>query len=182
MVNFKLALLSMLFVFSSLVLADQIGMTSTYTSVVSKDCKMVTGALEKIYPEADEIDGGAEECKGNKNWRLIVPFFDARSWVALTDGKTVWDTVEYVMSKPFGQFPNVGEKVEWRSKAGKLQAIIFRIEAQDGETFKKVSRLFVVGLDTSEPKFCGIVKTNEEARKLADKGNCTGNLEKIVIK
>lgn len=182
MVNFKLLLVSVLFLFSSLILADQAGTTSTYTSTVSKDCKMVTEALKKIYPEAEEIDGGAEECQGNKNWRLLVPFFDARSWIALTDGKFVWDTVEYVMHEPFGQFPNVGEKVEWRYKSGKLQAIIFRIEAQDPETFKLVSRLFVVGLDTKEPEFCGIVKTNEEARKLADKGNCSGDLEKIIIK
>ena len=184
MINFKLLLLSILLVFSGLIFAEQAGMTSTYTSMESKNCKAVTGALKELYPDAEQIDGGAEECQGNKNWRLIVPFFDARSWVALTDGKTVWDTVEYVMNSPFGYFPNVGEKAEWRmTKAGKIQALIFRIGAQDPDDYTKgVSRLFVIGLDTSEPKFCGIVKTNEEARKLADKGNCTGNLEKTVIK
>ena len=39
-----------------------------------------------------------------------------------------------------------------------------------------MTRLYVIGLDKGKPKLCGIVKTNEEAEKLADKGNCTKEL------
>ena len=34
----------------------------------------------------------------------------------------------------------------------------------------------VIGFDKGKPKLCGIVKTNEEAEKLADKGNCAKEL------
>ena len=85
-----------------------------------------------------------------------------------------------VFNADLGHFPALREGVaEWRvTKSGEPKALIFRVDAQDPDIAeKKHSRLYVISFDNGIPKYCGKVKTNEEAVKMADKGNCKVKLD-----
>ena len=144
---------------------------SVYTPVNNARCKAVSGGLAKLYQHRGL---GASVCPGVKNWQLLSVSYDPRSWPELARDHTVWQMDEVAHAEPyrFGNFINFDAKqVEWRVAAdGVPQALIFRLMAQDesGAQPKTVSRLFVVDLRNGEPKLCGMVKTNKEARALAD--------------
>ena len=176
----KKFILALALFFSGIMVFSAESLTSVYTSTKSKDCKLPTGIYKKLYPIDEEYGYGAEECPGYKNMKLFAVYDDARVWVDISDGVNTWSTMEQVLQGDFGHFPALREAVaEWRvSKSGEVKALIFRVDADDPEIFGKInSRLFVIGFDKGVPKYCGKVKTNEEAVKMADKGNCTIKLE-----
>ena len=158
---------------------------SVYTPVNDGRCKAATGGLAKLYKERG-LSAGV--CPGVKDWRLVSVSYDPRSWPELMRGQTVWqmDDVAHAEKYRFGNFINFDAKqVEWRVAAdGAAQALIFRLMAQDdsGSQPKPVSRLFVVDLRSGQPKLCAMVKTNEEARALADQPRNCAQLKAIRVK
>lgn len=101
---------------------------------------------------------------------------DERSWVDIGRGSSLWSTERAVVyDHSFGLFPNVGGSVaEWVvAGGGSPSSLIFRIAAQDpnlpvaGGEVRRISRLLVIDLQDEEPTFCGLAKTNQEARNLA---------------
>ena len=130
------------------------------------------------------------ECPAPREWRLFVEYDqeEARSWILLSFGQSVWSTVSQVWGDEkyeFGHFPNVNSpQAEWRiSKTGEPSALIFRVNAQNPENpSSNLTRLFVISLKKNMPSFCGITKTNEEAREMGDKAiNCSPMLNKKTL-
>lgn len=142
---------------------------SLYTSVKEGDCRKLTTATAQFF----ESRGlSAEECDAPKGWRLFVVSSEERSWLELARDASLWSTEEQVVHKnAFGHFPNIGaEKVEWRLTSTRTPAaLIFRIGAQNPQNIDKtLTRLFVLALKDSAPYFCGVAKTNEDARSMAE--------------
>ena len=108
--------------------------------------------------------------------KVFAVYDDSRVWIDISDGVNTWSTMGQVFNADFGHFPALREGVaEWRvTKSGEAKALIFRVDAEDPDVMEKVhSRLYVISFDNGVPKYCGNVKTNEEAVKMADRGNCT---------
>ena len=168
-----------LFLAGIAVFSAEVQNKSVYTSTKEKDCKRPTGKFKNVY-QYDELDDAAsEECPGYKNYHIFKVFESGREWIDISDGTKIWTTKNEVMGGNFGTWPHIKEGVaEWRiNSTGEVKALIFRIEAYEDELTEKFqSRLYVIGMDKGNPKLCGIVKTNEEAEKLADKGNCIKEL------
>lgn len=153
---------------------------SLYTPIDPKRCWSPGKQLVAGY-QARGLE--AQECKAPGDWKLFIVSSDERSWVDLQRGERTWTTEEEVVYKnDFGYFPNIGSSVvEWiMSPDGKPSSFIFRINAQspkqDAPLYAKASRLFVISLRQDRPTFCGTARTNEEARTVAIRGNCTGQL------
>ena len=173
----KKIIILMLFFTGILAFSAETQNKSVYTSTKEKDCKRPTGKFRNLYPYEEE--NTAVECPSYKNYRIFKVFQSGREWIDISDGTSIWTTSKEVMGGDFGTWPHIKEGVaEWRvDKTGEVKALIFRIEAYEDEltgTFQ--SRLYVIGFDKGKPKLCGIVKTNEEAAKTADRGNCTKEL------
>lgn len=147
-----------------------------FTSIKEEDCRVPSSSVTAAY-DAEGLT--VQECAAVNGWRLLVASSDERSWIDIGRGPSVWSTErEVVYKNDFGSFPNIGGAVaEWGVTAGGAPSyLIFRIAAQspvtEGTTHR-LSRLFVIDLKGQEPTFCGITKTNEEARALATrKGDC----------
>lgn len=158
------------FMFSVCAFTPEIsGAESLYTSIKSGDCQKPSASIAAFYESRGLT---AEECKAVEGWRLFVVSSDARSWLELARERTLWSTEDQVVHRnEFGNFPNIGsEKVEWRmTKTHSPASLIFRITAQDpANVDKNLSRLFVVGIKNNIPLLCGVVRTNKEARALAE--------------
>ena len=176
----KKFILALVLFFSGAAVFSAESLSSVYTSTKSKDCKRPAGIYKKLYPIDDEYGYGAEECPGYKNMKVFAVYDDSRVWIDLSDGVNTWSTMKEVYNANFGHFPALREGVaEWRvTKSGEAKALIFRVDAQDPDIIGKThSRLFVISFDKGVPKYCGNVKTNEEAVKMADRGNCTIKLD-----
>lgn len=154
--------------------ADEQSLESLYTSIKSTTCSKPPSSIAAAY---DARGLSAQECPAPKGWRLFVVSSDERSWLEIARDHSLWSAEEEVVYRnEFGHFPNLGaERVEWRTtKSGVLSALIFRISAQDpnrpasGPGAMNLSRLFVIGLASRTPRFCGTAKTNQEARVIAD--------------
>ena len=159
------------------------GAESLYTSIKSGDCQKPSKSIVALY---DSRGLTAQECKAAEGWRLFVVSSDARSWLEAARDRTLWSSEEQVVNQnEFGNFPNIGsEKVEWpMTKANSPAALIFRIVAQDpAPTGKNLSRLFVIGFIKNTPYLCGVAKTNDEARALAEKTSaCTIGLQVMEL-
>ena len=151
-----------------------------FTSIKEADCHAPSASIIAAY-EAEDLS--VQECPAVNGWRLFVPSSDERSWIDIGRGSSVWSTErEVVYKNDFGSFPNIGSAVaEWGVTAGgEPFFLIFRIAAQSPATEgnpQRVSRLFVIDLQGKEPAFCGIAKTNQEARALAArKEHCRSKL------
>jgi hypothetical protein len=143
-----------------------------YTSVKTSDCRNPPASLSQSF---DGRGLTAQQCRGIDGWTVFAVSSDERSWLELDRGGQLWTTEDQVVyQNDFGNFPNLGaDKIEWRVRRGVPYAVIFRIAAQDQSRLgpsgaPTISRLFVVQLAADGPRFCGIAKTNDEARKLAD--------------
>ena len=173
----KKIIILMLFFTGILAFSAETQNKSVYTSTKEKDCKRPTGKFRNLYPYEEE--NTAVECPSYKNYRIFKVFQSGREWIDISDGTNIWTTRNEVISGGFGYWPRVREGVaEWRvSRSGEVKAFIFRVDAMgEGLGEKSQSRLYVIGFDKGKPKLCGIVKTNEEAAKTADRGNCTKEL------
>ena len=170
-----------LFLLGIMAFSAESRLVSVYTSTKSKDCKRPTGIYKKLYPIDNNYGYGAEECPGYKNMKIFAVYNDSRVWIDISDGENTWTTVDQVFNADFGHFPALREGVaEWRvTKSGEVKALIFRVDAQDPnpDILDKIhSRLYVISFENGVPKYCGNVKTNDEAVKMADKGKCTVKL------
>lgn len=159
---------------------------SQYTSIKSADCKKVAAPMAEAF-HSRGLE--AEECPAPKGWRLFVVSTNERSWLEIAYERSLWTTEEEVVyNNQFGHFPNIGaDRIEWRvTKSGTPVALIFRIAAQDpdkpaiGADARTLSRLFVIGLAEGIPRFCGIAKSNQDARNMADnQATCRTMLKKV---
>jgi hypothetical protein len=150
------------------------GVKSQYTSIAIQDCWVPPASLKSSF-EARGVS--VQECPALEGWRLFVVSSDAHSWIEIAHGSHLWSSEDQVVYRnEFGHFPNLGaERVEWRRKQGGIPvALIFRVSAQDpaasatGSGARNVSRLFVIGFQGNNVRFCGTARTNEEARVLSD--------------
>jgi hypothetical protein len=126
------------------------------------------------------------ECSAPKGWRLLLGGSEDRSWIVLGRGKALWSTDNVLTSEAgLGYFILLqGKRVEWRQAAGApatMRALIFRVSGQDPDhAGRSISNLVVIGLTGETPRLCGVAKTNEEARALADSlSSCTLPLRKL---
>jgi hypothetical protein len=159
---------------------------SKFTSTKDKDCKKMQSYNMITFFGSDTVI----ECPAPKGWRLFKEYDreGIRSWIRLSIDGSIWTTIDQVWSDEkyeFGYFPNVdSSQVEWRiTDLGKPLALIFRVNAQNPENASSnLARLFVISLANNIPRFCGMVKTNEEARAIADKAiMCSTALEKKTL-
>ncbi len=161
---------------------------NVYSKDENIDSSKYYDLIRKINPKyknEDLDESGAIECQGKNNLKAFYIWDSSITWVDISDGKNVWSTKNQVtgLSK-IASFPSVViGKMEWRmTSAGKLSGIIFRISGSDVDNYeKRLSRLLVIDLKQKEPKFCGLAKSNEEARELLDKGKCDVVLEKNPV-
>jgi hypothetical protein len=143
---------------------------SLYTSVRPPDCR----APSRIVAAAFKAKGvTAQQCPGTAGWRVFVVASDANSWLELRSENVEWSSESAVVyDSPIGLFPSAGASlsIEWRRLPnGSPTALIFRVGAQDpADITKRVSRLYVVRLETARACVIGRVATNDEARALAD--------------
>ena len=154
------------------------GIKSKFTSILDKDCTRVN-PLRLGFTNVES----ASECPAPKGWRLFKVYDrdSERSWLNLAKKDIVWSTADQVRINPryfFGYFPNIdySPNVEWRISENALPiALIFRVAVTDpnpdpssARVDSWLSRLYVIGLEGDEPRFCGTTITNEEARRMAD--------------
>ncbi len=161
---------------------------SVYTSTKSKDCKIPTGIYKELYSIGNEkdkydFDPDPEECPGYQNIKIFKVYGDERVWYDISDGNNIWRTYTLIHDTGIGYMPKVRDGViEWRlNKFGEVIALIFRVDViTDIERpTKKASRLAIISFNNRNFKFCGYVKTNEEAIDVADRGNCKIKLDII---
>ena len=141
---------------------------SRYTTIELDKCQPPAAAAKSSY-EASGLS--AVDCGGTGTWRIFNVSSDERSWIDVSDDKTIWTTEPLVVYEdPIGNFPNIGaSKAEWiMADKDRPMALIFRISAlkPDGGPDERVSRLYVVALG-HPPRFCGKHATNGQARVAA---------------
>ena len=149
-------------------LAGDTALSSRYTSIKESDCTKTISKPLSVY--FDERGTSAVKCPSLKNWQPYLVSTNERSWIELGYGQSIWTTEGKVVYESIGDFPNIGaDKIEWRlTKSGEPTAMIFRITAQDPNNVGHISRLYVISLTEHRPCFCGVAKTNEKARIVAD--------------
>jgi hypothetical protein len=159
---------------------------SKYTSIKDKDCIKIKSHNMILLLGSDSV----LECPAPNGWRLFKEYDqeEIRSWIRLSYKDTFWTTINQVWGEEkyeFGHFPNVdSQSVEWRiSKSGEPNALIFRVNAQNPKKSSDIlTRFFVISLTNNVPRFCGMFKTNEEARKIAEESTpCTTMLERRTL-
>lgn len=136
-----------------------------YTSTAVKDCKLI---------EAND-HGSRMSCPAPRSWKVNLTDNGSATWLTFQNGRTAFDTLEQVINKSIlGEFPSVSTgKIEWHRFDKKVTGIIFRMSGQSYEdSASRKSQLFVVAVNHNEFKYCGAVKTNEDARTLLSSDNC----------
>ena len=118
--------------------AAAVKMSSKYSSLEDKACKMIDAS--DLHPNP-EIDYFKSTCPGLDGLTVIYAGGDIRSWIGLIEpGKTYEEGVEFfdLLNGEYGQFPNVAAlNVEWRYNGAELVAMIVRMNGQDPDDYKK---------------------------------------------
>jgi len=144
---------------------------SVYTSIAAKDCTDPEGDY------ADQPDLGVFACEGLRDYSVRRVESDSANgtWLDIRRKDQVFSLrKDFNRLQEIGNFPVLGaDKIEWRLDKTLDQAIalIVRVVVQDNAVNTEpsnVSRLLVVRLAPGVPCLLGIVKTNDEARQLAD--------------
>jgi hypothetical protein len=137
---------------------------SIYTSTKTGDCRTVK--------QSDEGDGSyLGECKGTGGFRVQLLEGDIRQTLnIITPSKKKFELNFWGF---YGGFSSIGEKIEWRLKAGVPVALIARFNVANPENEKKsTSYLMVSKIGRTSSCVTDIVlpgpKQNEKARELAD--------------
>ncbi len=144
--------------------------TSTYTSVVEKDCRSVP-SLDAGRKVASGTGDNVFECSAPEGLRLFLVDSSSGSWYGIEwKGKTYSFENAVVYDRPPGNFPSVGKggKVEWLLENGMPAGMIFRVNYQDKDAKGNFSLLFTVDLRGTEPVIRGLSPTNWAARRLFD--------------
>lgn len=135
---------------------------SVYTSLAAKACK----------PTAKSSDDGYEGiCPGVGGYKLLAMEGDLRQNIhVIAPGGKKFDLNFWGF---YGNFSSVGEKAEWRVKAGKPIALIARYNVSNAEDSSKITSYLLVS-KISRTQSC-VVKfvepgpnQNATARKFAD--------------
>jgi hypothetical protein len=158
---------------------------SEFTSINDLECFEVPRTMTAYY---DKRQLDANECLSAKGWRLFKVLDTEESWIDIAHGNRLWST-EFIeknqIEKNVGYRPHMrSEMVEWRlNKAGEPISLIYRVHAQQLKKHEPfTSRLFVISLKNNTPSFCGIAKTNKEAREIADKEqSCVNTLPNVGL-
>jgi hypothetical protein len=158
---------------------------SKFTSLREKDCKKLSNKMSTYF---DNRRLERSECSAPKSWRLFTVVGGERYWLEIAYGSSLWTTEDEIITKGenrFGDFQSLEfERAEWRiTKEGEVRALILPVVAQDSEIIgKNIKRYFIFKLMFNNITFCGVAKSNHEARKIADKSTkCNMPLPKRTI-
>jgi hypothetical protein len=140
-----------------------------YTSIRRRDC--TSPADLRATFAARQL--GVQACRGVGDWRVLLVASQENTWIELRSSTVMWSGEQAIVyDAPIGMFPTVGSspRVEWRvDRRGVPTALIVRVSATSRTDQKtRVSRLFVVRLEQDRACVVGRVRTNDEARALAD--------------
>lgn len=143
---------------------------SVFTSIRTTDCRR---PADEVVAPFTSLDLGVQQCPAPRGWRLLLIASDRSTWIEVSSARARWSGEDAVVyDQPIGNFPSVGgsQRIEWRRSAkGEVIALIFRVSAQDVTNARRlVSRLFVLRFDDDRACLLGRVRTNREARGLAD--------------
>lgn len=137
---------------------------SVYTSTDTKDCKTI---------ESSEEGTGwyRGECRGVGGYKLELTEGDIRQTLNIISPSGKKFELEF--NRVSSAFSSVGQKVEWRTKAGKPVALIARFNASDPEDSQKsTSYLIVSKITRNEICITDVVEPSKDqnlkAQKLAD--------------
>ncbi|HQZ96797.1 MAG TPA: hypothetical protein PLP21_10805 [Pyrinomonadaceae bacterium] len=153
-----------LFCFTISVFAVTAQNQSVYTSTKTTACKTIKSSSK----DAGSYEG---ECPGVGGYKIRLIEGDIRQTIdIITPAKKKFELNFWHF---YGAFSSIGEKVEWRTKAGVPVALIARYEVADPEGIKKgTSYLMISKISKNESCVTDVVppgaKQNEKARKLAD--------------
>jgi len=140
-------------------------MESAYTSLKTSDCRTVeTPGNEDSY---------IGECKGVGGFKIVLMEGDLRQSIDIVtpSGKRLPLGFWHI----FGAFSSVGDKAEWRLKAGRPVALIVRLNvSEDSEDSSRTTSYLLVS-KISPTQACVVAKMkpekdqNVQARNLADR-------------
>jgi hypothetical protein len=141
--------------------------TSAYTDFKPEACKQVKAGAA----EGEGAFGPTFECKGYDGIPVTFAEDDLRSFVAYGRG----GREHCAFRQSFSGFNSVGNRIEWRLKAGKPVATILRwkVSFDAADSSKLKDWLVVTKLENGNSCQIGFVeggypKANEKARSLAD--------------
>jgi hypothetical protein len=143
---------------------------SIYTSLRRTDCRRPSPEIAATF----ELRGlGVQACPAPDGLTFLVVASDTNTWVEIRSSALTWSSEDAIVyDSPLGLFPTAGASptAEWRKAPdGRFVALIFRVSAQPTSAPKgRISRLFVVRLETNRACLIGRVSTNARARALAD--------------
>jgi hypothetical protein len=150
-----------IFVLSGIAVAQN---KSIYTSTKSSACRTIESSTEG--------DGSYEaECNGTGGYKVHLLEGDIRQTLnIITPAKK---TFELNFWYYYSGFSSIGEKIEWRTKAGVPVALIARFNVSNSDNEKKsTSYLMISKIGKKESCVTDVVlpgpKQNETARILAD--------------
>jgi len=137
---------------------------SVYTSTKTKDCKTISS-------NPDEGGSYEGECKGVGGYKVRLIEGDIRQTLnIITPGKKKFELNFWGF---YSGFSSIGEKIEWRTKAGLPIALIARFNvANSDDSTKNTSYLMISKISKTLSCVTDVVlpqaNQNVEARKLAD--------------
>jgi hypothetical protein len=149
-------------------LAQAAKMTSTYTSIEQKDCKVISSSELETEPEIDHLD---MECPGAGGYQVAVSGGDIRYPLFL-----ISNNLRIQLTNYYSFHQVASNKIEWRgikSTNGKVnyKTLIYRMGVADQNGVDH-SELLVVKLAGLNSCIVGKVleskNMNEKARKIAD--------------
>jgi hypothetical protein len=166
-----------IFLMGNIACADDSGVTSQITSIKDADCSELPIAMTAFYDKR-HIDG--DECPSQQGWRAFKAFDENISWIDIAYGDALWSTEKIIKNDTsFGLALHItGKQIEWRIlKSGAVNALFFHISAVPPMGQNTIqSRFLVISLAGNSPRFCGMAKTVQDARDLADNATTCNTL------
>ncbi len=161
-----LCLLSLLFL-PQITVAQSTAITSIYTSLAQKDCRLLAqGRGEESWIE--------RECPGSAGYKLVLTDDDLRQSITVVTPQGKKYPLNYDETIT-GKFSTLGKKAEWRvvQNGGKIfpQALIVRVSTRKPETEEAVDYLAVAKITDTEICVTDRIepgpRSNEQAREAA---------------
>lgn len=137
---------------------------SIYTSINSKDCKIIKN-------DPTEAGSYEAECQGVSGYKVHLLEGDLRQTLNIITPRK--KTFQLNFWRLYSGFSKVGDRIEWRIKRGIPIALIARYNVENNENSKK-NRSYLMISKISKESSCvtNVVppkaNQNQEARKLAD--------------
>jgi len=143
-----------------------------HTSIKSEACQPPPPKQRAAF---EQREVGAKQCPAVDDWQLFLAFTEDASWLELARGGSLWSTREQVAgASRIGIAPNIAsDGVEWLPPQGAATTLIFHLEAREPATAngagKRIARIGVLSLEGEAPRFCGLAKSSEEAKLMAER-------------